>query len=163
MEILITPGRITMLGEADGNQMRRIYTDGRPHPLDPAPSFHGHSIGHWEGDTLTVDTVAVLPQSYIAISEAVGVPSNSDLHVVERIHLTRPDVLHDDLEIVAPHVLTGPWRTTREYFRQRGRDHDVIESVCMQGYFNETRDEDGNAAFTPAPQTPFGTPQVPIP
>jgi hypothetical protein len=60
-------------------------------------------------------------------------------------------------------VFTAPWRTTREYFRQRGRDRDVIESVCLQGYFNETTDEDGNAAFTPAPQTPLGTPQVPTP
>ena len=161
MEILLTPGRVTMLGEADGNQMRRIYTDGRPHPDDPAPSFHGHSIGRWEGDTLVVDTIAVLPQSYVAISEAVGVPNDGDLHVVERIHLTSPGVLHDELEITAPRIFTGPWRTTREYFRQRGREHDLIESVCLQGHVIETKDEDGNAAFAPAPQTPLGTPREP--
>ena len=57
MEILVTPGRITMLGEGDGNRMRRIYTDGRAHPEDPDLTFHGHSIGHWEGDTLVIDTV----------------------------------------------------------------------------------------------------------
>src|SRR5207247_9778209 len=54
MEILFTPGRVTMLGESDGNRLRRIYTDARPHPDDPDPTFHGHSIGHWEGDTLVV-------------------------------------------------------------------------------------------------------------
>src|SRR3979411_2762739 len=69
MEILFTPGRVTMLGESDGNRLRRIYTDGRRHPEEELP-FHGHSIGHWEGDMLVVDTVNVLPQSYIAISEA---------------------------------------------------------------------------------------------
>ena len=53
-EILLTPGRVTLLGEGDGNRLRRIYTDGRPHPQDPDPSFHGHSIGHWEGQTLVV-------------------------------------------------------------------------------------------------------------
>src|SRR5262249_29984869 len=59
MEILFTPGRVTMLGESDGNRLRRIYTDGRPHPDTPDPTFHGHSIGHWEGDTLVVDTVDI--------------------------------------------------------------------------------------------------------
>jgi hypothetical protein len=70
MEILFTPGRVTMLGESDGNRLRRIYTDGRPHPDTPDPTFHGHSIGHWEGDTLVVDTVDILPQAPLAISEA---------------------------------------------------------------------------------------------
>src|SRR5215471_9199938 len=68
MEFLFTPGRVTMLGESDGNRLRRIYTDGRPHPDDPDPSFHGHSIGHWEGDALVVDTVDILPQAPLAIS-----------------------------------------------------------------------------------------------
>jgi hypothetical protein len=90
MEILFTPGRVTMLGESDGGRLRRIYTDGRGHPDDPDPTFHGHSIGHWDGDTLVVDTVGVVPQAYIAISEAAGVPNNGDMHIVERIHLS-PD------------------------------------------------------------------------
>ncbi len=49
LEFLFTPGRVTILGESDGNRLRRIYTDGRPHPPDPDPTFHGHSIGHWKG------------------------------------------------------------------------------------------------------------------
>jgi hypothetical protein len=61
-EWLTTPGRVTMLGEVDGNRMRRIYTDGRPHPEDPDPTLHGHSIGHWEGDVLVVDTTAIAPR-----------------------------------------------------------------------------------------------------
>jgi hypothetical protein len=68
MEILFTPGRVTMLGESGGNRLRRIYTDGRLHPETPDPSFHGHSIGHWEGDTLVVDTVDILPQAPLVIS-----------------------------------------------------------------------------------------------
>src|SRR6476660_7213178 len=75
MEVLFTPGRVTLLGESDGNRLRRIYTDGRPHPEDPDPTFHGHSIGRWEGDTLVVDTVGVIPQALIAVSEAAGVPN----------------------------------------------------------------------------------------
>jgi len=102
-EFVFTPGRVTILGEMDGNRLRRIYTDGRPHPPDPDPTFHGHSIGHWEGTTLVVDTVGVLPEVYLAVSEAVGIPNDGDLHVIERIHLTAADVLQDDLEVIAPH------------------------------------------------------------
>jgi hypothetical protein len=158
LEILFTPGRVTMLGESDGNYLRRIYTDGRPHPADPNPTFHGHSIGHWEGETLVVDTVGILPQTYIAVSEAVGVPNSGDMRVVERIHLAGQNELHDDLEITAPRVLTRPWKTTRRYVRQRGRDYELTEGVCLQGYFEDGKDEDGNPTFVPAPQSPLGTP-----
>ena len=152
MEILMTPGRVTLLGEMDGNRLRRIYTDGRGHPADPDPTFHGHSIGHWEGATLVVDTVAVLPQAFIAYSEASGIPNNGDLHVVERIHLVGGDTLHDDLEITAPHVLSAPWKTTRIFFRQRARKYDIVEGVCLQGSYAERKDEHGNAVFVPVPQ-----------
>jgi hypothetical protein len=161
LEFVFSPGRVTLLGESDGNRLRRIYTDGREHPADPDPSFHGHSIGRWEGDTLIVDTVGILPQTYIAVSESVGVPNNGDLHVIERIHLGAKDILHDDIEIIAPHVLTKPWQTTRKYFRQRSRKYDIVEGVCLQGYFAEKRDKDGNAIFVPIPQTEGGNPVPP--
>jgi hypothetical protein len=152
LEVLYTPGRVTLLGEMDGNRIRRIYTDGRPHPPDPDPTFHGHSIGHWEGDTLVVDTVGVLPQAYVAVSEAVGIPNNGELHVIERIHLGGPDTLHDDLEIIAPRVLTAPWKTTRIYYRQRARKYDIVEGVCLQGGMAATTDEHGNSIYVPIPQ-----------
>ena len=151
LEILFTPGRVTMLGEADGNRLRRIYTDGRGHPADPDPSFHGHSIGHWEGDVLVVDTIGVLPEAYIAISEAAGLPNNGDLHVIERIHLAGPDTLHDDLQIIAPHVLSRPWSTTRIYYRRRGPQNDILEGVCLQGAFAERKNKEGDAVFEPLP------------
>jgi hypothetical protein len=151
LELLFTPGRVTVLGESDGNRLRRIYTDGRPHPNDPDPTFHGHSIGHWEGATLVVDTVGILPQSYLAVSEAVGVPNNGDMHVIERIHLEGADFLHDDLEIIAPKILTTPWKTTRIFFRQRERKFDFVEGNCLQESFAEGLDKDGNAAFIPVP------------
>jgi hypothetical protein len=156
MEILFTPGRVTMLGESDGNRLRRIYTDGRPHPDDPDPTFHGHSIGHWEGDTLVVDTVGVRPEAYIAVSEAVGIPNNGDMHIIERIHLAQPDVLHDDLEIIAPKVLTKTWKTTRIFFRQRARKFDIVEGVCLEGSFTESTDTDGNSVFVPLPHQTWG-------
>lgn len=157
MEILFTPGRVTMLGEGDGNRLRRIYTDGRRHPDDPDLTFHGHSIGHWEGGTLVVDTIGILPQGWIAISEAVGVPNNGDIHISERIRLAGPDRLEDELTITAPKVLTRPWRTTRSFVRQRARKYDIVEGVCQQGSFTETTDSHGNMLFKPVPIAPDGS------
>jgi len=156
LEFLFTPGRVTILGESDGNRLRRIYTDGRRHPADPDPTFHGHSIGHWENDTLVVDTVGILPEAYLAVSEAVGIPNNGDLHVIERIRLDKPDVLRDDLEIIAPRVLTKPWKTSRFLFRQRARKYDIVEGVCLQGNYSEGKDANGNAVFVPVPQSEGG-------
>ena len=81
-------GRVTMLGESDGNRLRRIYTDGRGHPENGELSFFGHSIGKWEGDTLVVETINVKPQTMFAVSEAAGVPNNGGLKMWERIRLT---------------------------------------------------------------------------
>ena len=148
-EILFTPGRVTILGEGDGNRMRRIYTDGRPHPADPDPSFHGHSIGHWEGNTLVVDTVALLPQVYLAVNEAVGVPNNGDMHIVERLHLEGADTLYDELEIHANKLLTKPWATTRKYYRQRVQKYEIVEGVCAQGTYTDAVDKNGNSIFAP--------------
>jgi len=148
-EILFTPGRVTILGEGDGNRLRRIYTDGRPHPADPDPSFHGHSIGHWENGTLFVDTVALLPQAYLAVNEAVGVPNNGDMHIVEHLHLLNPDTLADDLEISADKLLSKPWHTTRKYYRQRAQKYDIMEGVCTQGSFTDAVDKNGNSIFAP--------------
>jgi hypothetical protein len=148
-EVLFTPGRVTILGEGDGNRMRRIYTDGRPHPPDPDPSFHGHSIGHWEGGTLVIDTIALLPQVYLAVNEAVGIPNNGDMHIVEHLHLEGADTLHDDLTITASKLLTKPWLTTRTYYRQRARKYEIVEGVCEQGRFIDAKDADGNDTFAP--------------
>ena len=156
LEILFTPGRVTVLGESDGTRLRRIYTDGRDHPADPDLTFHGHSIGHWEGDTLVVDTVAILPQSYVAVSEAVGLPSNGDMHIVERIHLAGPNTLHDDMVITAPKILTAPWKTTRSFYRERERKFDIVEGECELGLVMDGTDKDGNSIFVPIPHTEEG-------
>src|SRR6516165_8976212 len=157
MEILFTPGRVTMLGESDGNRLRRIYTDGRPHPDVPDPTFHGHSIGHWDGDTLVVDTVDILPQVPLAVSEAAGVPNDGDMRVTERIYLAEKDILHVELEITAPKIFTKPWKTTRIFFRQRARKFDIVEGVCQQGEYREAKDENGHHIFVPIEKTEWAT------
>ncbi len=161
MEILFTPGRVTMLGEVDGNRLRRIYTDGRSHPEDPDPTFHGHSIGKWEGDTLVVDTVGIAPQAPIAPHETIGLPNNGDMHIVERIRLRDSSTLENFMVITAPRVLTKPWTTTRVYQRLRGVENEIVEGQCVRGDYEEGVDENGNAIFAPftAPEQDAAAPQ----
>jgi hypothetical protein len=156
-EWLTTPGRVTMLGEVDSNRMRRIYTDGRPRPEDPDLTMHGYSIGRWDGDVLVVDTTAVAPQAYVAISEAVGVPNNGDMHIVERLSLAKPNLLRDELEITAPKVLTAPWRTTRFFIRYPDRHYEITEGECVQEDLVPGKDQFSNDIFVPHPQNADGS------
>lgn len=161
LEILITPGRVTLLGEFDGNRLRRIWTDGRPHPEDPDPTFSGHSTGRWDKNALLIDTVGFLPQVFIPMSQGVGLPNNGDMHVVERIELTGPDTLRWDITVEAPKVLSTPWKSTRTFTRHRERKYDLLESSCRQGDFFDEVDAQGNAVFTPIPKDAGGAPVPP--
>src|SRR5215470_8923088 len=80
VEFLFTPGKVTVAIEAY-SQMRRIFMDGRKHPDDPDLSFQGHSIAHWEGDTLVVDSIGFIPSSMITL----GVGHSDQMRIVEHI------------------------------------------------------------------------------
>jgi hypothetical protein len=162
-EFLFTPGRVTILGEFDGNRLRRIYTDGRKHPDDPDPTFNGHSIGHWEGGTLVVDSVGFLPEVYLPLGQAVAIPNNGDMHIEERIHLVNADRLIDELVINAPHVLAEPWKISRSFVRSRERRFDIIEASCREGDFFEGKDRYGNSIFIPVAHEEGGAPFPPKP
>jgi hypothetical protein len=161
LEFLVTPGRVTVLGEFDGNRLRRIWTDGRGHPADPDPSFSGHSIGHWDKTALVIETIGLLPQVFIPMSQGVGLPNNGDMRVEERIELTGPDALRWDITVYAPKVLTAPWKATRSFVRHRERTYDLIESSCRQGDFFDDVDAQGNAVFVPIPKDAGGAPVPP--
>ncbi|MGC3980337.1 MAG: hypothetical protein QM808_03670 [Steroidobacteraceae bacterium] len=135
-EFVFAPGRVTMLMEFDG-LVRRIYTDGRKHPEDPDLTYAGYSIGHWEKDTLVVDTTGLLPE----VQVAAGVAADSTTHVIERMRLTAPDTLTIEYTIDAPNKLAKPWSYTRVY--QRHRDWEVQEYFCQQNP-RLTTDADGN-------------------
>jgi len=157
-EFLFTPGRVTILGEFDGNRLRRIYTDGRPHPADPDLTFNGHSIGHWEGSTLVIDTVALLPETFLPLGQGVAMPNDGDAHLVEHIRQTGPDSLVWELDITAPKVLATPWHVTRDFLRQPDRKAEITEASCRQGDFVAKTDEQGNSIFVPIGHDPHGAP-----
>jgi hypothetical protein len=157
-EFLFTPGRVTILGEFDGNRLRRIYTDGRPHPTDPDLTFNGHSIGHWEGDELVVDTVGILPETFLPLGQAVALPNNGDMRIKERIKPIGPDKLRFELTIFAPHQLTAPWKITRVFNREPDRKLEIAEASCRQGDYATALDEKGNHVFVPIPHEQGGAP-----
>jgi hypothetical protein len=79
IEIVQTPGQITFLHEVAHN-LRRIYLD-QEHPKDLKPSYLGHSVGHWEGDTLVVDTIGLNDKTFI---DDEGQEHSTQLHITER-------------------------------------------------------------------------------
>jgi hypothetical protein len=130
IEFLFTPGRVTIIQEAY-MQVRRVFTDGRAHPADLDPTFNGHSIGHWEGDTLVIDTVGLGHQLPIGINRLNHGPH---LHVVEHIRLTAPDTLEDRVTLEDPEVLEKPWHMVRTFTRHR--DWDMLEFICEENNRN---------------------------
>jgi hypothetical protein len=129
-EIIVLPEMVLMSWAPLGAQ-RRIYTDGRPHPdpdLFPA-NFMGHSIGHWDGDTLVVDTTHMLEGIY----DMSGAPHSDQIHVVERIRLIDNDTLENVITITDPVMLTEPWIVTRKYRRAKNRFPDLALEYCSPG------------------------------
>jgi hypothetical protein len=130
VEFLFTPGRVTIIQEAY-MQVRRVFTDGRGHPPDLDPTFNGHSIGHWEGDTLVIDTAGLghtLPLGFNRLQHG------PKLQVVERIRLTAPDKMEDAMTLTDPDVLAKPWHVVRTYTRHR--DLDQLEYICEENNRN---------------------------
>ncbi|MGH8259909.1 MAG: hypothetical protein ACREUG_09480 [Steroidobacteraceae bacterium] len=141
IEFLFTPGRVTILIETD-HLIRRVYTDGSPPPTDPDPTYQGTSVGHWEGDTLVVETSAILPQT----SPLEGLNGHSDkFHVTERIRLIKPDEMAITTTRVDPAVFVQPYTTTAYY--QRHRDWKIMEYVCEQNN-HDALDAHGDPAFS---------------
>jgi hypothetical protein len=125
IEFLFTPDRVTILTEAY-MQVRRIYTDGRKLPEDPDPQYNGNSIGHWEGDTLVVETVGL--NTNTTLMTAIHPTETTMLR--ERIHETAPGVLVDEVEIVDPALFTEPYKTQIWYTARP--DWTIREYVCQE-------------------------------
>jgi hypothetical protein len=121
LQFMITPEE-TMIVNAYG-EVRHIYTDGRPLPAaeDMWPTVWGTSVGHWEGDTLVIETVQVqMPFTYFH-----GAPTLSEeARYVERIRLVGEHLVTEFM-IEDPVTLTGPWKVTINQVREEGFDRMV--------------------------------------
>ena len=104
-QLVQAPGQLIQLMELNNN-WRVVPTDGRPHDPDPDPTFDGDGVGHWQGDTLVIDTIAIDERTW---NNFTGWFHSDEEHVVERI--TRPDINHLVVQVTIedPKVLSKPW------------------------------------------------------
>jgi len=151
MEFLFTPGQVTIVIEAY-SMVRHIYTDGRPLPDDPDPNFFGTSIGHWDGDTLVVDTVGFSTQTEIE----PHVPHSEKMRILERFHLVDPNTMSIETQVTDPEALTAPYVTNR--ILKRHRSWTIAEYICEQNNRNFV-DKGGKAGINLTP--PSGTTPAP--
>ncbi len=140
IEFLFTPGRVTLHHEA-WMQWRVIFTDGRGHP-DMEPSFNGHSIGKWEGDTLVVDTVGIKP----TVPLMPGMYHSDKVHIVERFGLDpkNADTMRVQITVDDAVALEKPYTNTLAF--TRSRDADLLEFICAENDRNPV-DESGETTF----------------
>ncbi|HSG34571.1 MAG TPA: hypothetical protein VLA37_08545 [Sphingomonadaceae bacterium] len=127
-EILHTPGRITMIFEAE-SQVRRIFLDRAEHlPFEELdPSYNGDSIGHWEGDTLVVDTIGLNDRTELS----GGIPHSDQLHIVERFRYIDGDTMQVDMVLTDPLAFTRPIELELIYSKRpdwRIREYNCLEN-----------------------------------
>lgn len=130
MEIQHTQDKITIYGELN-DVYRRIYLDGRKptqRTLDD-PTFAGYSVGHWEGDTLVVDTVALREDTLLSLFS----PHSDQLTVRERIRFTSPGILEDRITSTDPKALLEPFTEIRTYQKASPPNDELREFSCAEG------------------------------
>ncbi len=163
-EILPTPKETALI--YSGREIRHVYTDGRPHtaPDDLWPTFWGDSIGHWEGQTLVIDTIAVsspFAEGVVPVFAFGGEYNASELitiltpqaRYVERIRMLDHDHLEDRMTITDPAMLSAPWQVTRTFSRVTSINR-MIHEDCEGEDRNPVVDGKNTLIPPPAPQPP---------
>ena len=126
-QIVQTPKQVILLTETY-HSFKIIPTDGRPHRDDVAPAYRGDSVGHWEGDTLVVDSTNFSDVNWIYAEGQVSFHSDA-LHIVERYRRVDAKTLEVDATIEDPKVLTGPFVAPKQTLRLAPFDQ-IMEVAC---------------------------------
>jgi len=114
-QILQTPKFVVMLSETNPS-FRLVPLDGRPHRDEQPPSSRGDSVGHWEGDTLVVDTKNYSDANWMHAEGEVSFHSDA-MHIVERYRRINKDTMEVEATIEDPKVLTKPWVVPKQTLR----------------------------------------------
>jgi hypothetical protein len=130
VEIIVTPEQITILMELH-QQNRRIFMNMDEHPERLFPQRNGHSIGHWDGDTLVVDTSAIRAITFGAV------PHSDQVHVIERWN-----VIDDGASLVNQLTITDPVMyaepiTLRQTYTRAGPGTRMLEYECTEGMWED--------------------------
>jgi len=108
-----TPKQILMIHN-QGAEVRRIHMN-VPHSKNPTPSWTGESVGHWEGDTLVVDTLGLSDKTFV---DNYRTPHTSQMHVVERFRLIdNGETLEDHITVDDPGAFTMTWTAVQQWKR----------------------------------------------
>ncbi len=125
-----TAKEVTIIAQMD-QQVRRVYLN-TSHSKHVTPSWYGESIGHYEGDTLVVDTIGMNDQTWI---DNYRTPHSENLHTVERFHLINDGkTLEVNLHVEDPGAFTMPWNTVQRY--DRVNQGPLAEFICPENNFN---------------------------
>jgi hypothetical protein len=130
-EILQTPAQLNISQEWN-EQTRRIYLNERKQPADLDPTYNGHSIGRWEGNTLSVDTVGIRADTHIT-GDAGGHHSDA-IHITERFRSEGPDRLKVEMSVADPKAFSRPWVEVIHLHRKHGME--MMEYVCEENNRN---------------------------
>jgi len=134
-EIIQRPSQVTIITEAF-SEVRRVYMNQPQLPIDEVPpSYYGHSVGKWDGDSLVIDTVGI-KESVLGYQ---NLPHSSQMRITERIRLVTPDMLHDQITVEDPVVLEKPFTYTLAY--RRMPNYKMVEFICENN--REYLDENG--------------------
>ena len=126
-QIFQLPDRVLFIFEGATHIWREVFTDGRPHSPDPNPTFLGEAIGHWDGDTLVVDTIGFNEESWL---DQDGHPHTDALHTAERFTRINEYTLRYEVTIDDPHAYTRPW--TNSYLIPFVPGTELMEYICQE-------------------------------
>jgi hypothetical protein len=118
--------RIYIFDIGGPHTFRTVYMDGRSHPRDFDPTYYGHSIGWWEGDTLVVDTVGYNEAFW---PDRQGLPHTDRLHTVERLTRLDSRTMKYEITFEDPGAYTAPWTTSFDLGWEDGTE--LYEYVCQ--------------------------------
>jgi len=125
-KIVQTPGLVLILNERNA-MYRQIFTDGRPLPADPQPSFNGYSTGKWEGDTLVVKTSGFRDGTWL---DRKGSPLTEAGTITERFHRVSIGKLEVDITVDDPRAYTAPWTIRLNQFLKV--DTELLDYICLE-------------------------------
>jgi hypothetical protein len=134
VEFVVLPNRVVQFFEWN-HVWRTIWTDGRQLPADPDLNWYGYSVGHWEGDTLVVDTIGLDDRTWL---DQYGDPFTSDIKVQERWRRAN-DTIELNMTITDPATYSKPWVSDKIVWR-RAPKQELREEVCApidEQFFNE--------------------------
>jgi len=115
------------LFEGNIHSFRQIFMDGREHPEDPDPTWYGHSVGHWEGETLVIDTVGFNELFWF---DFLGHPHTSQLRTVERYTRASYSTLENVTTVIDPGAYAKPFTIRHEARLRPG--WDLMEYICNE-------------------------------